>query len=361
MLTTDDICWINSHINDDIASLRLKHHGSQHMAHLINQIACRRKAASKLAMTLRCHAFEFPTELSQEQATSDRLAEFHASLVPEGGTCADLTSGLGIDILHIAQRCSTAVAIEREDAIANILRDNAAVLSIHNLTVITGDCRDILPKLDRFDTIFIDPARRSKTGGRIFALSDCHPDVVEMLPEIKRHTDCLIIKMSPMLDISAISRTIGHCCTQIIALGDRRECKELIAICRFDTNVEAPEIKSVTLFPDGHENTFVHTKEQEAQSSARYADAEAGKYIIDPYPAIMKTAPWRSLCTVCNAGMIADNTHLYIADSPKPDFGESYLINEIIPYASREIKRLSSRYPSLSVAARNFPLRAEDL
>ncbi len=55
------------------------------------------KSQKKLPDTLKCKDFIFPTLLSEEQCTSDMLAEFHASLIDEGTTVADLTGGLGID------------------------------------------------------------------------------------------------------------------------------------------------------------------------------------------------------------------------------------------------------------------------
>lgn len=363
MLTPEEISWIRIHAADDTAALRMKHRGDARTAHLINQIDCRRKAASKLKDTLACEAFEFPNELSQEQSTSDRLADFHASLVAEGGTCADLTAGLGIDALHLAARSLNVTAVEINPDTAATLRDNAAALGVHNLEVVCGDCRDVLKHLGRFDTIFIDPARRSASGRRVFALEDCSPDVVAMLTEIGLHTDRLIVKMSPMLDISEVCARLAPYVSRIIALGDRRECKELIAVCDLtrDTTSAATEISAVTLCPDMTSTEFTFTRAGEAEASAVYAEPEKGGYLTDPYPAIMKAAPWRSLCADFSLAMPADNTHLYLGDGPCTCVGESYIIEEVIPYSSGEIKRLSRRLPAASVATRNFPLRADDL
>ncbi len=362
MLSSQDIQWINEHLSEDPSRLRLKYASQPQISHLITQIECRKKAVKKLADTLQCEAFEFPNTLAQEQATSDRLAAFHASLVELGTSCIDLTAGLGIDALHLAQRCSRVIAVERNPEVAQTLRDNASALHINNLEVITGDCRDVITSFSHADTVFIDPARRGAMGERIFALSDCEPDVIAMLPHISRIADNLIIKMSPMLDVSAVLKQLQGICTRIIATGDRRECKELVAVCALgSTSCATPVIEALTLLPDNSQNSVEFTRYEEDEASIIYEQPQQGLYLIDPYPTIMKTAPWRLLCTRYAIGAIADNTHLYIAKSPVDSIGENFIIDEIIPYRSSEIKRLARRYPALSVATRNFGLRADQL
>ena len=105
MLSADDIKWIASHAADDTSKLRLRHANDDRMAHLIMQVENRHKYQKKLSQTLTCDAFEFPTSLSGEQATSDRLSEFHASLKQSREKVADMTAGLGIDSLHFALKC----------------------------------------------------------------------------------------------------------------------------------------------------------------------------------------------------------------------------------------------------------------
>ncbi len=362
MLTKEEIEWIKSHSKEDTAKLRLKYRGDIRTAYLIDQIDCRRKAAAKLRHTLQNEAFEFPTELSQEQSTSDRLARFHTSLVAKGSTVADLTAGLGIDALHMARKCLNVTAVEIDSHIAATLRDNALVLGINNLEVLCGDCTSLLPQMGEYDSMFIDPARRGEHSRRLYALSECHPDVVAMIPEIKKHTGQLIAKISPMLDISDVCSRLSPYITGIIALGDRRECKELIAICDLSReHGKEPEIKAVTLCPDDTEHEFSFTRTEEAAATADFGDPHPGLYLIDPYPSVMKTAPWRLLCSGSGMTTASNNTHIYFSPSVRDDIGESYLIEEVLPYSSGEIKRLARRWPQASVATRNFPLRADDL
>lgn len=124
---TDMLDWVNAHIDDDPIKLRLKFAGKIPCLDMaLIQIECRRKAKKKLAETLQCKEFIFPTRLSEEQCTSDTLAAFHASLVNDGATVVDLTAGLGIDAFHIARKAASVTAVEQEPVIAEALRHNAA-------------------------------------------------------------------------------------------------------------------------------------------------------------------------------------------------------------------------------------------
>jgi len=121
--------WVRANANADPAALRLKYAGKQgslDFNEAIIQIECRRKFGRKLGDTLSSFAdFYFPSVLAGEQSSSDILADYHASLVPEGMTVVDLTSGLGIDVLHMARRASSVVAVERNPALVEALRYNS--------------------------------------------------------------------------------------------------------------------------------------------------------------------------------------------------------------------------------------------
>ncbi|MBR4722220.1 MAG: hypothetical protein IK053_04095, partial [Muribaculaceae bacterium] len=112
----------------------------------------------------------------------------------------------------------------------------------------------------------IDPARRSRSGGRVYALSDCQPNVVGMLDMIRNITNCLIIKMSPMLDATSVIEELG-CVTDIYAIGTHSECKELVAVFKFDKNEEiATKIHAITL-NDNNLSAFEYIAEEERAST----------------------------------------------------------------------------------------------
>lgn len=350
--------------NADPAKLRLKYHKSGDIDYdfAITQIECRKKYAKKLSQTLaRYPEFLFPSALAGEQCTSDLLARYHATLVNTGDKVVDLTAGLGIDAWHISNRAGQVTAIELDPLKAECLKDNYG-----QITAVHDDCRDyILRSADgAFDIAFIDPARRAVDGGRVFALSDCQPDVLEMMPQLKRVTKKLIIKASPMLDITNMLRSLPYA-ANAISLGTPTECKELVAVVDFTAEkkeIEDAQIEAVTILNESRISQMLFTKREESSARAQIAEASAGKYLLVCYPAVMKAAAYNLLSERFGIGKISANTQLYVADAVPEGFpGEAFKIEEIVPYESKYIKRLKSRYPKIMVSVRNFDISADAL
>lgn len=358
--------FVTEHAGDDVSRLRLKYHGSEDgfdYPAAILQIECRRKYARKFDETLSADPyFFFPDNLSCEQSTSDLLAAFHATLVEDGKYVTDFTSGLGIDCLHIARHARTVTAVERRRELCEALRFNAETLGLKNLRVVEGDCRTLLAEgYLGGDVAFIDPARRSADGGRVFAISDCEPDVLAMLSDIMAHFDVLIIKLSPMLDIA---RTIADLpgIKDLYTVGTSRECKEVVAVVGKHTDGE-PMIHAVTIAGDGSYSSFDLTRSEESAAPApALCDPEAGGYLYEPLPVLMKAAPFRLVAARYGLNKLHNNTHIYYSPLAKDCPGmERKEIVEVIPWQSKNIKRLKSRYPNIDVAVRNFGMSADAL
>ena len=359
--------WIDEHAKDDPLKLRLKYvkqSGGFDYDAAIRQIECRRQFRKKLADTLaRAPRFYFPTRLSGEQSTSDLLADYHKTLVKINESLIDLTSGLGIDVFHCAEVCSRVVAVEWSEKLARALRINAAQLGRDNIRVICGDCRDVIshPNTEMFGTAFIDPARRDANGGRVFSLADCEPDVTAMLPSISKICRRLIVKMSPMLDISHTINALDGC-SQIISLGTATECKELIAVKDFDRKSSEIEIKGITLLPDGISD-FSYTKEEEQGATMpNYSIPESGAYLYEPFPSVMKLSANKLLAVRYGLDAFHPNCRLYHSAEIAEAFpGEIFEIENVIEYSSKNIKRFKKDFPLICVTARNFGISSEVL
>lgn len=356
--------FVEDHINDDVTKLRLKYHNPNDalpfdVEAAIIQIECRRKFGKKLAETLASNPhFVFPSVLAGEQSTSDLLAAFHSTLLEDGEKVVDLTAGLGIDCLHFAAKTCEVTAVEIDARKAECLEIN----SQGKTDVVCADCRDFISEASvrAFDTAFIDPARRAADGSRVYALNQCEPDVNAMLESIFRCSHRLIIKMSPMLDITHTAEEL-KCATRMIALGTKAECKELIAVCEADSsNKDEMPIEVVTILTDGNIESFSFLRSEEMAAKATFAEPRAGEYLYEPWPTVMKAAPYRLLSERYGVDKLNPNTHLYTSDRMVEDFpGEISVIKEVLPYSSGVIKRLRKQYPKINVAARNFDISAD--
>lgn len=352
--------FVDGNISCSPAVLRLKYSGKDREKE-ITQIECRQKFGKKLAWTLNKYPhFLFPSVISGEQATSDALADFHASLIGEATSIVDLTAGLGIDSSHIAASHPQAkvTAVERDTDRFEALRTNFGDL-IHAENM---DCIDFLEKDESgtFDIAFIDPARRATDGSRVFALADCEPDITSMLPLLQKNARYLIAKTSPMLDITHLAKELPGI-EKIIALGTTTECKELVAI--------------VNLTKEGAHNSYLieavtigkpslsFTPNEEKNATCEFAsEIKAGGYIYEPYPATMKAAPFNILSEKFNLKKLHPNTNLYYSENLVDGFpGEAWPIVDVLGYESKNIKRLKKTYPSIRVTTRNFDMTADAL
>jgi len=364
-LNPDFWAWVDAHAGDEPTRLYLRYGASRRLE--ILQVESRRHHRAKLAgaFALRPRLL-VPTALAGEQASSWAMAQWHASLVAPGSRVADLTAGLGIDLLAICASASAVVAVERDPDVADALRHN-----FPEAEVVGADCRDFvrdaLAAGRTFDTIFIDPARRGADGARLYALAQCSPDVAGMMPDLLRLAPQVIVKASPMLDIA---HTLGElpACTRICAVGTAAECKELVAVCTAapadasdgilaDATADVP-VSAVTA--GAGELTF--TRAGEAAARASYAVPAVGQYVYSPWPAVMKAAPYNLLCERYGTSMLGPNTRLWTSAALRDDFpGRAYRVDEVLPYASRLIRRYAATHPAVGVTVRNFDIDASAL
>lgn len=363
-LTDNMIAWIDAHRNDDVSRLRLRYHnsGDRDIAFAILQIECRRKTHKKLYSTLSNPRFIFPTLLSSEQCTSDDLAKFHASLIDNGEHVLDMTCGLGIDSFHIARKAATVTSIEINPDVADAAILNSRTLSLDNVTVINGNSIDYINNSNKhYDTIFIDPARRGSHGERLYALSDCEPDVTAIIGKLASKCDRFIIKASPMLDITKSISEIRHV-TDIYSIGTRQECKELVIVADFTHPTDISPTRHAVTISESRIISLDYSDDDELNATPSYTSPIEGHYLYEPFPAVMKSAPFRLLSEKYGIGKLHPNTHLYTSPEYIPDFpGDIFLIDCIIPFSSKDIKHIAREYPHINVAARNFILSADEL
>lgn len=359
-LTDNLFDFITANATADTARLRLRHHGDTEMLWAAMQIDCRRRSATKLAATLaRAPRFIFPTEISAQQCTSDALAELHATLIPPGERVLDMTAGLGIDALHIASRAASVTAIDITPEVVEALRHNAAELQLTNVTPACADSTQwIHTTSERFDTVFIDPARRGEQGERLYALGQCRPDVVALMPHLREITGRVIVKASPMLDISRTLEELPGI-TDIYLYGTATECKELTAVVSTDASaVITPMIHAVTPGAPG----IIFTLSEETEANPEYVAPAEGMILHEPLPAVMKSGCFRLLSARFKLAKADPRTHLYFSGAPSCEAPtRQYRIEKLYEFSKRAIAECARAYPKANIAVRNFIIGAPEL
>lgn len=231
MFMEEYLKFITDNEHSDVNALRLQYHGKS-MPFSVDdacmQIEMRRKTAGKLPWFLHHPGFRFGTAQSAEQASNQNVALFHAFLIGHSRSVLDMTAGLGIDAMTIAMRGNRVTAYELETERVEALRHNADILGIDELTVVKGDSvLHLQQSEEHYDWIFVDPARRDSGNNRCFLLQDSLPDVVSHQDLLLTHAYNVLIKASPLLDITQTLRDF-NCVRSIIILSYKNEVKEVL-------------------------------------------------------------------------------------------------------------------------------------
>lgn len=356
-------------------------------------IEARKKIVYKVPLWHTYPELIYPTSLSVEQCSSQTTAEYKMRFVPEGSTIADLTGGLGVDCSFMALRAEKCLYMERDPRLYEAAQHNFKVLGLENITITNGDCREYLKRftepneeltaIDKeleganeelsetkergkrgFDLIYLDPARRSQTSSRVFSIKEYEPDLIELSDALLRAAKQVLVKLSPMVDISA---TLGEvpCVKEVHVLSINNECKELLLLMSGSGELLPPEAVPIhavelsrvgKLHPThGKESRFTFTIKEE--KIAQCPIATPGRYLHQPGRAILKAGAFKLSCVRFGISKIATSTHLYTSDTLIEGFpGKSFSIERIIPFNKEGIRTISREYPFINCVALNFPI-----
>ena len=192
-----------------------------HASVVATQVKNLQKARTKLPSYFVVQAI-VPT-LAYEQSSSEECA-MRKQL--EGESVLDLTCGLGVDSLALSKRFKRVVTIERNEMVAAVARENFRRLGASNIEVVCSSAEEYLASCtDHFDWCFSDPDRRGAKGEKLVRLEDCSPNVVALMPTLKRIADKICIKCSPLFDVDEAFRLFGNCAVETVSLGG--EAKEV--------------------------------------------------------------------------------------------------------------------------------------
>lgn len=409
----------------------------------VNTIEGRRRLRKKLPEWVACTGLVYPSSLCAEQCSSSDTARYKASIVQrifneyvgtvasmvgdpcrttgsatEGtesvpdknspttrnqsvtepaevtigtrktGRIADLTGGLGVDSWAFSEVAEEVLYNEMNPALAAAARHNFKALGVTNIFIKNSEAtsdslKDIFGDF-RPDVIFLDPARRDSAGKKVFLLEDCSPDVLKILPELFGISRFVLLKLSPMADITMaverLDRTYeeylekasgkgwnGQWVREVHVVASGGECKELLILLDGEWN----EGYSLTCREDGKTLTF--KPEEITKAKAGYPDSTFARIIFEPGKSLTKAGVFNAICERFGLVKLARFTHLYtisepLSDSeseqrtaPLKDFGKVFYVKEILPLNKSSMKDVGKRYPHSEVSAKNIPMSSDEL
>lgn len=345
------------HRNDDTRALALqaKRHQGVDMPVAVVQIEGWQAAREKLPEWAAVEGIIYPPRISMEQCSSEPTAMYKATLV-SGNSFADLTGGFGIDFSYMARGFKKAFYIERNEILCDIARSNFSLLGLNHAVVLNGNSENLLPSLEHLDWIFIDPARRSNTGGKVVALSDCEPDVTAMEEALLSKASKVLVKCSPMLDISQACRQLKSV-EAVHVVSVNNECKELLFVLgerASDIPVHCVDIRN------GQISEFVYTMGEEQQNCASLA-ASVSTFLYEPCSAIQKAGCHNTLSCRLGLSKLHPNSQLYTSDTLLLSFpGRIFEVVDVAGFSKSDIKKVQALQRA-NIAVRNFPESVQQL
>ncbi len=361
--------FIHDHLTADVRTLALSAHpDGVDMQYALTQISGWQAARIKVPLWAATEGIVYPKHLSLEQCTSQYIAQYKASIIDDllgsGFKMADITGGMGVDCFFISRSASQVYYNEMSDQLCDCARANFKALGRPEIEINCGTAEEFVTSLapDSLDLIYLDPARRGDAGRKLVSISDCQPDTVALQDDLLRIAPNVMVKLSPMLDISRALTELKHV-SHVFIIGLEGECKEITLLLQRGFDAE-PTITAVDINQDG--------TPQPAVSSAKSADnalplpiadpqqLQPGTYISEPSAPYMKSALFRTIAASTGTALLHPDTHLFWSKEKPESFpGRTFRIEGIIPFDKCSLSALTKSQANLSV--RNFPESAPKL
>lgn len=328
-------------------------------------IQAREKMKIKAPLWYSNPSLAYPFAVSVEQGSSQATALFKqkiiSGLLNSTLITADLTGGMGIDSFFISRIASKHYYFERNAELCAATEYNFRQLGAVNIEVSNRDITDddcaALRELEGkgISLLYIDPARRTASGGKAILLQDYEPNVIELQERLFTVSRHILVKVSPMADIKLNLRHLPHT-TAVYVVAVANECKELLFLLDRTAVNNDVDIISISLDANGLKNEFRFRPEEEEAAEATYA-TELGKYLYEPGKAILKGGAYKLISQRYGCRKLAPSTHLYTSDEIIEGFpGKIFKVEEVVPFNKKSLKEVASKHPKADLTARNFPM-----
>lgn len=352
--------FIKKQIQTDPNALLLaaKKYPDMDIPFVVDQITCRKQIKDKLPAWYANYDLYFPAKITTEQCSSEQTASYKQRLA-SGNIACDMTGGLGIDTYYISRNFEKFFYLERYEAYCDAARHNFNVLGASNIDVLNGDSIQLLNDLPSLDLIYVDPARRSDCNKRLYDLSECEPNVVDLAPILLSKAKKLIVKVSPMADIHRCIELIPQV-KRIHVLSVRNECKELLL--EVDSTEESKEVEIVCVnFPVTGEQSFSFFFNAEKSAPLNVVNT-VHKYLYEPNASILKAGAFKSVATQFGIKKLHQHSHLYTSSELITDFpGRIFEVIEVDGFSKKWLQTASKQIGQANLTTRNFPMTVAEI
>ena len=317
-----------------------------HAREVATQIKYLQRARTKLPRLYQARGIipqrAFEQSSSEECAAAKRIG---------GGSLLDLTCGLGIDAATFASRFERVVALERDEVLADITRENLRRMGINNVEVITTSAEEYVASCnEHFDWIYADPDRRTAEGRRVVRLEECSPNMIALWPTLQRISQRVAIKNSPLFDVEEAFRLFAGCGVEVISLGG--ECKEVMIYA----DGEGERLAAEAIGRGRVEWPRAEICDEPCEGDFT---AQEYRYLIVPDVALQKARLVQHAMRGV-ADVWSNNSFAFARTYPEGVLGQ---VHEIKRIAAFDIKALKREFKGVGVdiLMRDFPLSVDEL
>ncbi len=324
--------FIKANLNTDLHTFLLKKSpfADVSIQELAQQIKGRKIAEKKFPFLLK-DGIIFPPNLNLEQSSSANTAEYKANLL-KGKSFIDLTSGFGIDAYFLSKNFENVILIERNEELLKIVEHNWKILD-KKAKFISVELETFIDENQaQFDVVYLDPARRNLEKKKVFLLEDLSPNILEIQNRLLEISDKIIIKLSPMIDISYLVSVLKNI-FRIDIIAVKNDVKEIVVYQNSNATSENIEMHCVNLETENPE--FIYNFGEETNAKASFSEPK--KYIYIPNNAILKSGSFNLLTEKLKVEKLHPNSHIYTSENYISNFPGRILEMKII--SSKEIKK----------------------
>jgi hypothetical protein len=341
----------------------------------VTTLEVRKKLRTKVPEWYAVPSLVYPFRLSGEQCSSSETARYKAKVCGSSKRLriADLTGGMGVDCWAFAQVAGEVLYNEMQEGVARATELNFRELGVKNVRfsckkVEVGKVGEVLDGFEP-DVIFLDPARRAEDGRKVFLIEECQPDVLGLLPELFAESRFVLLKLSPMADITMACKRLGEHVKEVHVVAAGGDCKELL----FLLDREWQGNRSTFVVEDGTVMEIPGQAGNDGSSQAGNDGARhgrpdrpsevpcAGSILFEPGKALAKAGAFDLPCRF-GLTKLGQHTHLYVGESVPEElrpFGKVFGIVAVLPLSNRTVKEAGKRWPQAEVTARNVPMTSD--
>ena len=323
---------------NDIQSL-ISDNPDKPIKEMLSQIKLQKRNLNKLPIS---NELLF-TEQGAQQATSWKLAKYHATKFKAFSKVADLCCGVGVDLINIAKGKEQVYAIDLDADTLKIAKYNCKSQNLNNIKFISGKAEEFNQQVD---AIFIDPDRRPNSNRRI-APEEYSPPFSKIM-ELRNICPNIAVKLSPAIDYKRLNSLID-CTLEFVS--ENGTLKEIL-LCMGDLATENCERKAV-LLPTNLtlQNSNTKTKITEIQ-----------KYLFEPDPAIIRAGLVQELG--CKIGYHLIDSKLALLTGShilQSEFGKVFEVEEIMKFDLKKVRKYvrENKIGELIIKTRGFPESVE--